>query len=439
MAVKLTKAQTELLKSLYEDWTRFKTGAHKDEVRASTVAVLERLGYAEWRTAKGFPMWFITESGEQLARELFGSNEPDPDASEPAHDGFCDWVELGIIEADDDDSELDLSDDAMDVVELNPPAPNTASEVEILADLAIKKLNSAQESTLEYLYTNKQSPEFGSFKTRTEQDYKAINHLVRKVKGDGTFGTHKYILNEQGRIVALKLFFFPFSVYNMVIDTDPFEFDNESEVIAFLQDCKADGVNLYGYLVQQYSAPHVVIESLNAATWLSEHAQDTASAPATAEIAKGDTVEITESIQKRFPSIPVGMRGKVRHISTYNDGFKEYIVQLEDGTTEYINQGECVGVPKPAIQWRKVADLPAPAVKYWNQLTGYVWLQDRTETPSVAPRRDLGQKVVQLPNMQRRSAQTPITRKQTPMPRETVMQIVSRVRTPLAGQVRRIA
>jgi hypothetical protein len=177
----------------------------------------------------------------------------------------------------------------------------------------------------------------------------------------------EYTVLAQGQPhVTSEVEFLPFAVYSTVIDTDPFTFDDESEVIAHLQEYQAEGDDLNGYLVQQYSAPHVVIVSLNAATWLSEHA------PAT-------------------------------------------------------------------VQWRKVADLPVPADSYVLEYMRRFGYQNASQSTQNAPRRDLGQKVVQLPNMQRRSAQTPITRKQTPMPRETVMQIVSRVRTPLAGQVRRIA
>lgn len=133
------------------------------------------------------------------------------------------------------------------------------------------------------------------------------------------------------------------------------------------------------------------------------------------------------------PLCPAGTDAVVAETATAEDA-PQPVSRVQWLTREdlhpYLNVQFSFGVQRVSI--------PQPT-RYFNERIGYTYLQDREEAPqkprSAIKRGSQGRTPM---NMQKRLKSTPVAR-QPLQARETVLEIVSRVLTPLTSQTRRVA
>lgn len=170
-----------------------------------------------------------------------------------------------------------------------------------------------------------------------------------------------------------------FQVSSFVIDSDPLAFDDETEVVAYLRECEAEGENLRDYLVQEHTLARLfsmqkLVESINAETWLEEHSEPVA--------------EIVDILNVQFTRRPDGTLEKLP--ATVDESKADKIAAHE----AYVD----ATFGKREIEWHTIVDLPKVANehRYWNQQTR-AYIDNRLYTTTVnapqsqkfAPRRDL--------------------------------------------------
>lgn len=278
------------------------------------------------------------------AKELETSSS---DTSEPVADTeLSDWVELGIIEDDEDDAESDFV-----------------------------------------------TREDGMLEIAAEDDIYPDPDPLPVVAEGATPVAPRYL------------------VINRVIDTETMECEDIDETLSVLYELREDGESLVNWLVQEWQGDSL-IESVFAQNWYADNVT-----PHKA----GDIVDImgvqyevqSNGILKQLPPAPV----------------QPAITWLKrEDLHPYVNVQFSFGVQRVFI--------PQPT-RYFNERMGYTYLQDREETPKLPSKTHKSARKVQCPNMQRRNAPAPVkVAKREPL-RETVLEIVSRIQTPLAPQTER--
>ena len=235
-----------------------------------------------------------------------------------------------------------------------------------------------------------------------------------------------------------------FQVSSFVIDSDPLAFDDETEVVAYLRECEAEGENLRDYLVQEHTLARLfsmqkLVESINAETWLEEHSEPVA--------------EIVDILNVQFTRRPDGTLEK---LPATVDASKVAKVAAHDAYVDSVYGG------KRAIEWHSLDELPMHRFQNALQRIGFVTWRDRqplcdingnaVSSPVNAPRRNLAAKKVSLPNMQSNRQYTGKMRKASHRKFRNVQGVqcetegalvafgeTRRAMTPHTGQVRRVA
>lgn len=171
-----------------------------------------------------------------------------------------------------------------------------------------------------------------------------------------------------------------FQVFNNVIDSDPMSFDEETDVVEHLREYEADGENLRGYLVVEHTVARAfylqnLVESINAETWLSEHAPVSA-----------DTVDPDDLL------------------AASRAGWGERTASLiADSEIPFASfDSPCITEPPVNPVWTHKLPVAEIAPRY-------------QKTPKTAHKRDLPRPVVQLANMERRKAPMPKKRANKPI------------------------
>ncbi len=164
--------------------------------------------------------------------------------------------------------------DSTDTPATSIPDGASAGDGEPVHPFPTVRLNTAQESTLEYLHAQGESQVFSRFQTKAENEYKAISREFVTTVNAGGFASanYKYVLTEAGRKLTAYLFGnAEYLIFNRIIDTDPMEYEDEIEVLNELREFEINGDTPQNYLVQK-SVRENLVYSVTGTTWLEHYA-----------------------------------------------------------------------------------------------------------------------------------------------------------------------
>lgn len=158
-----------------------------------------------------------------------------------------------------------------------------------------------------------------------------------------------------------------FQVFNNVIDCDPMSFDEETDVIEHLREYRDEGENLRGYLVVEHTVARAfylqnLVESINAETWLAEHAPDADSEiPFAAGVDDSEPVFIITD-----DNDPV--------MTEIRDAIRASLPVASEPTDEGVFKVGDTLIGQANIYTHNANDMPRPVAIDWRRIHQATWL-----------------------------------------------------------------